>query len=116
VFYVTFVDLVDHSQLRNDDSRRLCSYFVLVYLFVIMPRDGAQTLSDVLSPVLAVVCEPRGRLVALIKPPPNLRVTTQRWTLHHNISGALQVSDQPLRDDVSHEGVRVPCRRRRRAS
>ena len=35
--------------------------FVLLYSSPIMPRDGAQILSDIRVPVLTVVCEPCGR-------------------------------------------------------
>jgi hypothetical protein len=48
----------------------------------------------------------RARLLPL-KASPNLRVTAEQRTFHHHIPGALQVSYEPLRDDVSHEGVRV---------
>ena len=37
------------------------SCFVLLYSAPIMPRDGANLLSDVRVPVLTVVCEPCGR-------------------------------------------------------
>jgi hypothetical protein len=39
----------------------LCSCFVLLYSAAIMPRDGANVLSDIRVPVLTVVCEPCGR-------------------------------------------------------
>ena len=39
----------------------LRSCFVLLYSAPIMPRDGANLLSDVRVPVLTVVCEPCGR-------------------------------------------------------
>jgi hypothetical protein len=42
-----------------------------------------------------------------LKASPNLRVTAERWTFHHQIPGALPAPYEPLRDDVSHEAVRV---------
>jgi hypothetical protein len=46
---------------RWPSGKSLRSCFVLCTLLAIMPRDGAQTLSDVHGPVLYIVCEPCGR-------------------------------------------------------
>jgi hypothetical protein len=45
--------------LNCDEPLR--SRFVLLYSLSIMPRDGAQILSEVRVPVLSIVCEPCGR-------------------------------------------------------
>jgi hypothetical protein len=44
---------------QREHALRSC--FVPHTLLAIMPRDGAQTLSDVRGTVLSVVCEPCGR-------------------------------------------------------
>jgi len=31
----------------------------------------------------------------------------ERRALHHNVAGALEIPDEPFRDDVGHERVRV---------
>ena len=50
----------DHSDLEPGGHRFL-RRSVLIYSAPIMPRDGAQTLSEVPGPVLSIVCEPCGR-------------------------------------------------------
>jgi len=34
-------------------------------------------------------------------------MTVMRRALHHDVAGALEISDEPLCDDVGHECVRV---------
>jgi hypothetical protein len=34
-------------------------------------------------------------------------MTAKRPSLHHDVAGALEVADEPLGDDVGHEGISV---------
>jgi hypothetical protein len=79
----------------------LCSCFVLLYSAPIMPRDGANLLSDVRVPVLTVVCEPCGR---------RERYDVERLTKQNGRSAKLTdllpalVADCPKRGSVSVYG------------
>ena len=97
--------------MKGESSGPLSSCFVLpIRLRPIMPRDRAQTLSEVRVPVLSIVCDPCG-----LRERHDVERLTRQYGWDAKLTDLLQalVADCPERRSVSvYDGCRAGFERR----
>jgi chaperonin GroEL (HSP60 family) len=71
-----------------------------------MPRDGSLILSDVRGPTLAIVCEPCGRRVALLRTKAAIgKLSDDNADIQAGINIVLRALEAPIRQIAENSGV-----------